>query len=84
MPGGRDVRRFWLDVSDKRIFENVHERANSDPHRRHEVQTFPDEQSVAKFHQGFDTKMARSPIPWERYSSSEELEAVLNTVDGSA
>jgi hypothetical protein len=78
MPARRDVHHFYLDVSNRQLLENVRERARSDPKRRkRELQLFPDEEAVAKKHEGFDRQMAASTTPWEPYSSREDLEAAL-------
>jgi hypothetical protein len=83
MPTKRDVHNFYLNVSSKRILDNVHERAEKEPSSRgHETNLFPDEDTVEKFHAGFDIEIRESQVGWKWFSSSEALEDALKYLRG--
>jgi hypothetical protein len=81
MPAKRVAHHLYPNVSSKRIHANVHERADREPGARgHEKAQFPDEDTVEKFHSGFDRAIRQSRVDWKLFSSSEELLAGLETL----
>jgi hypothetical protein len=84
MPADRDVHHFYLDVSNETILANVRGRAEKNPHRRRELEKFPDVNAVADYHRGFDEAIRASSIRWKRHISSESLEAALRELRGSS
>lgn len=68
-----EIHHYYLNPTNSDILQNVHERANTDMNRRHELTQFPNENAIADFHSGFDHTIRDSHQEWECFKHANEL-----------
>jgi hypothetical protein len=68
------LRRYFLDIPDALLFNNIHERG-----RKSELERFPTERLIADYHEGFLPAFRQSLALWTRLDTSVALEAALQS-----
>jgi hypothetical protein len=73
-----DIRRYYLNVSNAEILENIRMRAKKHEHRRHEINKFTCEDDISICHKHFDEVIAQPQNnDWIVVSDRKELEHLM-------
>ena len=73
-----DVKLFHLKPVPKRVFENIHQRADEYEYRRHEKDMFPNASDVKKHQDNYCGSFTQNL--WTVFESSESLESKMRNL----